>query len=763
LETIEKSSQDKDQASKSLDPACQAICALVARCILAHPRPMKLASTIVSRYGMKMSTIHILICLMNDTSASPSDDTESINWDQTTAGSNDNNHTTEQDVLAYAVVMLLDSISTSAYLRERLCKSNGSILANTQVSFELVIPKLVGILSESHKTNAKDAKGVVSAVGTTITSIMERQVLRGSTNEFACQVVSVLEKIAEDPADDTKGLIGYVCSTFAGRWRRDLLEKKGFGDEDFGEMLKSIGRGMLLSPASVAPLTFFGALVGEDLTEESIGICGARYRILLAVEKIMEICTGELKQRDKAGSDAIFARLSPLLMLRRVPTLYFKVARKESMVRGRNGLQDYAIVLVGELAGRLDIDSLLGLSIGQQGDISAGERRLAAEIAGRCLSFGEVGNNGKPIGVSQSCATFERICAPAFAAFIRTMDEEKKGTDALFSIRRARAALYAACNHIPYCTDDEYYEHDVYRQTASFALYAISVDADMVGSDTSVDLVQLQTGCIEFFALCVEKTLKIRLGVPSRQLVQDAHENKNSEKVHSEQTGFLASNSLQQISRAIVSILQSGKHGADAWICSAKANYLGHSSGAVESYSIPARTCLWNSLIVVSQRSSDKDGSVEMFARSALPWITDWGAGTRSDDQVHHPLCIAAALQVTFILLTRLKSLAFFAGSDRFAKEYIRRAHGWALQTLKDKPTSVGDYSNRAQRLAALKLLLSIVTVDSINSDGSVLPSCLGPGELGEAFTVIHGLSNMDPDSEVRGLSSHLLSLLKND
>jgi hypothetical protein len=57
--------------------------------------------------------------------------------------------------------------------------------------------------------------------------------------------------------------------------------------------------------------------------------------------------------------------------------------------------------------------------------------------------------------------------------------------------------------------------------------------------------------------------------------------------------------------------------------------------------------------------------------------------------------------------------------------------------------------------------MLAIVTIDNINSDGSALPSSMGPGELGETFTVVYGVSNMDPDSEVRELASHILGMLR--
>jgi hypothetical protein len=396
-------------------------------------------------------------------------------------------------------------------------------------------------------------------------------------------------------------------------------------------------------------------------------------------------------------------------------------------------------------------------------DFSDEERRLAAEVAGRCLSFGELEDVAATQTASKSCSTFLLICKPAFTLFLRAVTKMSTKSAMIGAIRTARAALYATCNHLPFANDDERYDNDIYRQTASFALETLCVDAHGVPPEVSSDLVKLQTGSIEFFAMCIEKTLQNQKyhEAPKNQLVEEvAGRIAETSMKHMKSRGLSASSSLQQICRSVVTILRVGKS-SDAWVDSAKPFFLGHALQARGDFSVPARICLWNALIVVAQRCRDDDQSLNRFSRSTLPWVAEWGAGARPNDDIHHPLCVAAALQLIFVSVTRSKSLDCFAGRDGPPKKYIQQVHRWALEAAKAEPNSFENYANRALRLAALKLMLAIVTIDNINSDGSALPSSMGPGELGETFTVVYGVSNMDPDSEVRELASHILGMLR--
>jgi len=117
---------------------------------------------------------------------------------------------------------------------------------------------------------------------------------------------------------------------------------------------------------------------------------------------------------------------------------------------------------------------------------------------------------------------------------------------------------------------------------------------------------------------------------------------------------------------------------------------------------------------------------------------------------------MAAALQVLFVLITRTKSFECLAGG-KTTPTSVHKAHSLAIARINTETKLGGVYARTTMRKAALKLLLALVTIDQVDSSSS-LPICLSPGELGEAFTLLNGIANVDTDAEVRMLAAHILS-----
>lgn len=738
-----KSSTGNQHDTDKVEPTSQAISILIARCIMAHNDSLDLLKVIISKLGINKCSILILMTLLSSNPVPSGSDNE--------LATQDINTDSHEAIVSYASDLLISNISLSTYLQQRIMATHGRIFATSYLQLHSIVPRLIKLLHRREKGDGKEVGDMRPPIGAILTSIMEREVRLSNTDVLVDQVVKSLEKAIE--TEDIDRIADRVCSTFGGRWRRSLLESPGVGKEDFGDMLLSVGEAMLASPSSLVRLAVFGSLVGGDISKKSFAAGDSGDRILLAIQKITKFCMENLKQsEEETGVKGVFFRLSPLLMLRRIPPVYFQIAREEESRRGTCDLNKLLHTLSGDLAGRLDIKTESEpTSKEEKLESSSEERRLCADIAGRCLSFGEFSGNVEP------SSTFTRICMPAFSAFLRGA---KKDSLSLTSIRSARAALYATCIHIPYSSDNERYQNDAYRLTASFAFQAISVGTDEVDVELSEDLVQLQTGCIEFFAVCFQRTLEMQLGklrLSTTQLVEDAGQTKTWASV-SQTSGYLVSDSLQQICQSVVTALKSGKYDG-ASTDSSTMELLGPHIQRPNGLPITARTCLWNALIVVSQRCRDVD--LLRFSRSILPWVTGWGSEAKPKDGVHHPLCDAAAMQVIFTLVTRSKSFDCFGSQEGQTKECIRQAHLWALKAVNTNSGSTNNHSNQVRRLAALKLILAIVTIDSIASEGSALPNCLGPGELGQTFTLIAGLSNLDPDPDVRGLASHIVGSLR--
>lgn len=723
----------------TITPTCQALGSLVARYIAAESdSSLELMKTLVKRHGMRTSTIFVMLVFLSNNSS----------FDKFLPSTSTKNN--DDNVLLYALELLVTNIPHSQYLRHYLL-DNDDPLTKSNIPLEFTIPRLFQILIEPHSgmttTNADEVK---SSVGKVLTSMLGIYVQQNKTGKFIIQIVAAMKEIAATASvGKIDTVAGDICSVIGGRWRRSLLQNEDLPVDSFKKLLIAMAEAMFSSPESLTPLCLFGAVVGEDVGDELKLGRDQETKIALAIEELVTHCCSQLaKNCQTDGPNMIFSRLSPLLILRRLPAVYFSIVRQESHSKRMAESLNPFDSLAKEIAMRLiSIGTEQGTDTTRLDEYLPQERRLAAEVAGRCLSFGRSNHSRHGFEESRSYSLYQQICDPVFGTFFE--DIAKKDTQLVY-IKQAKGALYAVWNHINCVENEIYYFEDAYLQTASFALSVLCLDLEKVGRDSVSEMEQLQTGCIEFFAICVEKVLSMQPdGSSSKRLVEEEGTSRSEESapLKIKQMGYSASTALPVICRALVAVIRYGKS-EESWV-----------GKSTKVYSVPTRICIWNVFLLVSKRCQEDNNALARFSKSMLPWVTDWGE-TEPDDGVHHPICVAAALQVVFILVTRSRTLCGFSDSDSVSKDYIRRTHRWALNILKFGSTKVSN-GLKDMRLAALKLLLAIVTLDNMDSDTSVLCNSLGPGELGETFTVINGLCNMDTDSEVRVLAAQINDYLK--
>jgi hypothetical protein len=326
----------------------------------------------------------------------------------------------------------------------------------------------------------------------------------------------------------------------------------------------------------------------------------------------------------------------------------------------------------------------------------------------------------------------------------------------LDAIKCSKAVLYAAC----YSVSTMEKESDSSSGILCIASYVLGIlrFKDLTETaDGESELVQLQTGCIEFLARCLEAFASCRsqnrgitssgASTPSVQPIQDV----GSVNVVSE---------LALLYSSLVSILM-GKVPKVKWI----RNYASLPNGIElqeASWSSSARICIWNAFLVVSQRA--KDEMLDVWAKMTLPWLVTWGSSKRVSachEQLHHPLCEAAALQVAFIIITRTKSfdcLAGFGSDQSTIPGKVREIHKWSVQSINSKESNIGEeYAGRTLRAAALKLMLAIVSIDQTSHEHSIIfHKCLGPSELAETFHTLKSTASIDHDPAIRRLAHQL-------
>lgn len=708
----------------TINAACQALGSLISLCIVEDDNSLKLLQSLVKQNGVRKTTYYVISMVLTNNSFANKD----------------------ERALFFAAETLIVNIPSSEYLRHLLDKDNAS-LVNKNIPLNFIIPRLFQVVIEVRNGASTNKKYEVrSCVGNILTSMLGIYIQKSQTLEFISQIVLALEKaVSKVPSSETTDFVGDICSVFGGRCRRLVLEGEEFSDDSFQDLLSAIAKAMLSSPESLSPLGLFGAIVGEDVSDEFGSNKTLNNRILLAIQNLVTLCCSHMKKKHLDGSNVIFSRLSPLLVLRRIPVVYFRIARQEIQSKRRSLIHNPFDLLAKELVIRLCSDRIHDAFIPQ-------ERRLAAEVAGRSLTFGCYIQDPNFHLESQLCSMYHQICDPVFERFLANISE--RGSQ-LVLIKQAKGVIYAVCNHLNFATDEVYYFENCYMKTASFALNVLRLDLEMINMDNVSDMVQLQTGCIEFFAACIEKMLQVNTLSATSKLINLVEHASNSGLHHTlsrttRQNGYSLSTSLPLISQALISIIRNGTSEA-IWVDS------------TEIHPTPTRICIWNVFILVSKRCQEADNSLFNFSKSVIPWIIDWGK-SEPDDSIHHPLCLAAAIQVIYILVTRSRKLDGFGGGDDASTLNIRKAHRWALNLLKQGSRGHGEEKSsnglRDMRLGALKLLLAIVTIDNMNSDEAALGNAFGPGELGETFTVISGLSNMDPDPGVRILASKICGSL---
>ena len=735
---LEALKRDSANDALILDPTQQAICILVTRCI--QYRGPSLVKELVEGNGTCPSTVEVLANILSEADqATPNDD---------------------NDLLMSAGCTFLDCIGFSRFAQRKLISSPG-LLCTFPIAE--VVPRLVALCDSNIDNN-----DVVTAVTAAATHL-----LVSSLPDDVSGLVRVLveslgrcddEMLASGDNENTRNgdKQGFkrstrVCRKITSSWRRTLLQKPACGVHGFASVLSSVADTIFADSSSSIPLTLLGSIVGDELSpmvsnEEQVS------RVHFAVIALVRKCSNELGETEYTGrnsvvdcktqeSKSIYSRLSPLLLLRRTPSGYYKVAWRVNA----NDCEEMELLfsqLADKLSARLDIARPSKLHVA----FSSEERQLAAEIAGRCL----------PFSTPPPCGCYQIICFPAFSSALQTLkviSNEQLTTTATESLRAARAALYACCNHVPLAEDNE--DGEGVFGIVSFLLEVLNVDITEA-VDNSVDeddIIQLQTGCIDFIAVCLESTLqrhmKNRGELSPSKAVQEV-DNRGDGADVTTKSGWISFKDALSIScRSIASSLRSGAP-VPCQLRLRNNIFPPESSRVVnKELSISARTCMWNAFLIVSQRCQ-YGARLNLWANLTAPWVLDWASLAPVDDSLRHPLCMAAALQVIFVLITRTKAFDCLAGGKAISTSVIK-AHRLAISSIKSETKVGGDYARTTMRKAALKLLLALVTIDQIEETNS-LHSCLSPGELGEAVTLLNGTANMDADAEVRALAGHILS-----
>ncbi len=617
------------------------------------------------------------------------------------------------------------------------------------VPLDLLILRLLNIL-EMHDASSMAS----SAAAKTLIDAVARNAMQKSEIIIA----AIMKHISTHDTQNNESERKSNCLKYVGKCSKFLVSDGTCDDQAFASIMVACGRSMLNDPSNSLNLTLFGAFIeGRESEAEGIQETICKRRVQLSVQELVKLCTSDLKrlEQKKIEESSIFQKLSPLLMLRRIPPHYYRRAHGRDIGNALHKLANF-------LALKLGLESQSSYPVNT--NISSEERRLCADIAANSLPFSTTGSH-----VLKAPSGFDLFCDPIISSSLRN-------NQAISSIdwKAVKIALYIGCQVVQVAPETVGLLE--YSRLINFAMTLLNVQDGDTDESTKV-LIEAQTGCIEFIAISICAIFQIpndgkpRKSQPGSCLIQELNPN-TPENLQQSQLQICVAY-LSSLLEAILSII-SGKHAES--LLSPFSKYFTspseHKQWINVSWPLSARICLMNALSIAMQRCNID--ILPEVSRSLTPKVEAWLLNGEIGDSIRHPLCIAAALQCIFNSLQRTKSFAPLAQFPSLKEESVKKLFDVSIFIIEHHPTDVRrhksgtySYAHTSMRVAALKLLVLIVSISqpsNINFTDTGRPrrssvlEYIPPSEMMRALSIIRGLANMDENPDVRKLATQLVS-----
>ena len=549
------------------------------------------------------------------------------------------------------------------------------------VAYEIILPPILEYLTEAHPTNN----------GSSSASYLLCNVIKGNSEEDADDFVRCL-------ISSTQHLGGCksIFENHGGNWKSYLLEY----DEGtmYKNMLLATARSMLDKPSSSVPLSLFSCLVNVTNNREETY---PERRILLATINVVHFATNEVRisgEFDADDEEAVFARISPLLILRRLPKAYYEILHGQI----ESNTEDSRVImseLAAALASRFRAHALNDF----EGRIAKEEKMLLAQVAGHCLPF------------SISCddvsvSLFDLFEKPFSSTLDIVNSSNSKAPSCLQYVNESKLALFAICQHIPGAKNEDT-SGTAFVRVASFVLdYLLHPHPTCGGNKIDDELAKLHTGCLHFLVVSID-TLFARKANPSESL-HDGNINRD--------TFFGGLIITFEMTSSI----------------------LFNAVGNERRFSASTQTSILNAIIVYSQTcTTDR---LELFASGILPTLLKWLDHGTICDGVHQPLCVAASLQVAYTMFARLGSFDWVTKfCEDSESDFLRLTFSCASKALYSEVSPL--------RQAALKVILTAI---ACNQD---LEKSLEPIDIQYTLLAVRIVAHEDQSEEVRRLAMEIL------
>ena len=767
MHSSQHSSDENEKQSANdesiVEPTSRALCAVVAR--VASRRPALLVPFILKMKCREEIRVEVVLNMLEELPSSlPSKhDSKSGN--------------PSEIVYRAASKMILQNIENVSYLRSRIC-SNPTLFSNAPC--EIIIPQILQHLVRHYAKRKSPAS--VSSLSGLLCNIMKTKANSGHANDFIRCVVSSLHRIdhtdsSQRPSVTEDKATCYFFNRHGPTWRLALLGGSSWSDSAYREILLATAKTMVEMPSSSTPLALLASLVDSQFHMESSNDDSRDYlenRIFLATSGIIHFAMHQIslsRKNDVLNEETIFGRLSPLLLLRRIPRSYYRVVHK-ALLSGKE-TRDMVVNLTTFLSDNLKAHAMKN----NRSILAKEEKKLLAELAGHCLPFSNkvayrqcLSEGAKESPVS----LFNNICREPFSDTLNALRDKEKSQSMVQNIYEAKAAIYAISHCVPLGFDED--DGEALLCAASFVFEVLKYQPGLT-SGTATDkselfqkeTMMLQSGCAHFLAVCMD-SLSTRKAIfigPTKPipLIEDFDCPETTKETEATNV-YSILKALSKIFHILLSIITTGEIGWEAMyhtFYSFPHRDIEERHTAIR-FPPSSRTAMLSSIVMLSQVSQAEDRRLNWLAFHTIPTLIEWVDEGPMDDSIRHPLCIAAALQVVYTLLARCGSFAWLmscpnTGLDRPTDtDFVCRTLQCALKSFHSEEGE--EPAIYTLRLAALKVILTVIALNQTNESQQGLKEYLKPIEIQQAMSALHGAANVDQNPEVRRLANEIIPYL---
>lgn len=606
-----------------------------------------------------------------------------------------------------------------------------SSIASPQVIWKDILPRIEEMIDVKRRWMAKSEGVTSSEIRVTPTlfcnapfklilpPILDYISHTCSSTSISCILCNVMEACAKEHADDFVGCLiisaqrhencKLIFENNGENWKSMLLESGN--DFAYRNILLATAKSMVDMPSSAVPLSLFSSLVG--LTND-LDTTDSEQKILKATVSVVRFAVNELKlprDFDSGDEQSVFKRFSPLLILRRLPKAYYQILHKHmlSTESSRTVMHELATELANEIrAHALKND---------EGNLAREQKMLLAQVAGHCLPFSIT-----PSDLNESPIALFDLFEKTFSATLDNMRFESKSSLDLQNIHESKLALFAVCQHISGASNDDV-GGTAFVKVASFVFdFLYESQTTCGGEHIRQELAKLHTGCLHF------------LGVVFDSLF--ARKVKSSVEQNGPESNHCRNKFLDGLIRTFDDASSIVFNGA---IPELQGRY----------FQASTRISIFNAMVTYAQNCTTEDQRLALFASELLPSLLKWVDEGAIDDDIRHPLCVAASLQVVYTILAKLGSFDWVNVSE---SKFVRLTLRCALKSLCNEERA-GVYS--PLRLVSMKVILTVI---AIKQD---LAEYFERDEIRRAVMVVRGAANRDESQEVRQLAFKILPYLE--